>query len=121
MSTIPKFYQWPASALTGDDMSVLVALREATGKPITKLLSACVVHADMEAIKKRFPPKVKKMDKKIVKGIEEQDLSGITEIDDVDGGILQYVRRQMGCETVTLEVRRQAASFQRDMDKMQGW
>ena len=62
------------------------------------------------------------MNKKVVKGIEEQDLSGITAIDDeVDGGILQYVRRQMGCETVTLEVRREAAAFQREMDRMQGW
>jgi len=61
------------------------------------------------------------MDKKIVKGIEEQDLGDITAIDEVDGGILEYVRRQMGCETVTLEVRRQAALFQKEMDKMQWW
>lgn len=121
MSTIPKFYPWPASALTGDDMSVLVALREATGKPITKLLSACVVHANTEAIKKRFPPKIKKMNKKIVNEIEKQDLGDITAIDDVDGGILQYVRRQMHCETVTIEVRKQAALFQREMDRMNGW
>lgn len=100
-------------------MSVLVALREATGKPITKLLSACVVHANIEAIKKRFP--AKKMNKKVVKAIKEQDLENITQIDDVDGGILQYVRRQMGCETVTLEVRRQAARFQQEMDRMNGW
>ena len=49
---------------------------------------------------------------------EEQDLSNVTEI---DGGILQYVRRRMHCETVTLEVRREAAAFQREMDRMQGW
>ena len=61
------------------------------------------------------------MNKKIVKTIKEQDLEDITGIDDVDGGILQYVRRQMHCETVTLEVRRQAALFQREMDRMQGW
>ena len=100
-------------------MSVLVALRETTGKPITQMLSQCVMYADTEAIKKQFPHK--KMNKKVVKGIEEQDLSDITAIDDVDGGILQYVRRQMGCETVTLEVRRQAALFQKEMEMMQGW
>jgi hypothetical protein len=100
-------------------MAVLVALRETTGRPITQMLSQCVKYANTEAIKKQFPPK--KMDKKIVKGIEEQDLGDITEIDDVDGGILQYVRRQMHCETVTLEVRREAAAFQREMDRMSGW
>jgi len=61
------------------------------------------------------------MNKKVIKVIEEQDLGDITAIDDVDGGILQYVRRQMGCETVTLEVRRQAAAFEREMSRMQGW
>jgi predicted short-subunit dehydrogenase-like oxidoreductase (DUF2520 family) len=61
------------------------------------------------------------MDKKVVKAIKEQDLENITEIDDVDDGILQYVRRQMGCETVTLEVRRQAALFEREISRMQGW
>ena len=61
------------------------------------------------------------MKKKLLKAIEEQDLKDITGIDDVDGGILQYVRRQMHCETVTLEVRRQAALFQKEMDSMQGW
>ena len=120
MSGIGRGYAWPASGLTGDDMAVLVALRETTGKPITQMLSQCVMHADTEAIKKQFLHK--KMNKKVVKGIEEQDLSGITAIDDnVDDGILQYVRRQMGCETVTLEVRQQAAAFQREMDRMQGW
>lgn len=58
------------------------------------------------------------MSKKVVKTNEEQDTETITEI---DGGILEYVRERMHCETVTLEVRRQAAAFQRDMDKMQGW
>ena len=102
-------------------MSVLVALREATGKPITKLLSACVVHANIEAIKKRFP--AKKMNKKAIKSekdvaSEEEDIELITQI---DGGILEYVRDQMHCKTVTLEVRQQAALFQREMDRMQGW
>ena len=49
---------------------------------------------------------------------EEQDLSNVTEI---DGGILEYVRRQMHCKTVTREVRRQAAAFEREMNRMQGW
>ena len=49
---------------------------------------------------------------------EEQDMQNVTEI---DGGILQYVRRQMHCETVTQEVRRQAAAFEREMSRMQGW
>ena len=121
MSGIARGYVWPASGLTGNDMGILVALRETTGKPITTMLSQCVQYADTEAIKKRFPPKIKKMNKKIVNEIEKQDLGDITAIDDVDGGILQYVRRQMHCETVTLEVRKQAALFQREMDRMNGW
>ena len=58
------------------------------------------------------------MTRKVVKAPEEQDIQNITEI---DGGILEYVCERMHCKTVTLEVRRQAASFQRDMDRMQGW
>ena len=58
------------------------------------------------------------MNKKAVKTNEEEDVQSPTEI---DGGILEYVRERMHCDTVTLEVRRQAALFQRDMDKMQGW
>ena len=119
MSGIARGYVWPASGLTGDDMAVLVALRETTGKPIATMLSQCVQYADTEAIKKRFPHK--KMNNKIVKAIKKQDLENIAGIDDVDGGILQYVRRQMHCETVTLEVRQQAALFQKEMDSMQGW
>ena len=46
------------------------------------------------------------------------DLQNVTEI---DGGILQYVRRQMHCETVTPEVRRQAVAFEREMGMMSGW
>ena len=42
-------------------------------------------------------------------------------ITEIDGGILDYVRRQMHCETVTIEVRREAALFERDMSRMQGW
>ena len=47
-----------------------------------------------------------------------QDMQNVTQI---DGGILQYVRRRMHCETVTQEVRRQAAAFEREMSRMQGW
>ena len=60
MSGIARGYVWPASGLTGDDMAVLVALRETTGKPITTMLSQCVQHADTETIKKQFPHKIKK-------------------------------------------------------------
>ena len=49
---------------------------------------------------------------------EEQDSQNVTEI---DGGILEYVRERMHCRTVTREVRRQAAAFEREMDRMQGW
>ena len=49
---------------------------------------------------------------------EEQDMQNVTEI---DGGILEYVRERMHCKTVTREVRRQAALFQNEMDRMQGW
>ena len=48
----------------------------------------------------------------------EKDLLNITEI---DSGILQYVRERMHCKTVTQEVRRQAAAFEREMSRMQGW
>jgi len=58
------------------------------------------------------------MKKKVPNAPEEQDMQNVTEI---DGGILEYVRERMQCDTVTLEVRRQAAAFQRDMDRMQGW
>lgn len=59
------------------------------------------------------------MHNKVVKAPEEEpNLQDITEI---DGGILEYVRERMHCDTVTLEVRRQAALFQREMDRMQGW
>ena len=47
-----------------------------------------------------------------------QYLQNVTEI---DGGILEYVRERMHCRTVTREVRRQAAAFEREMDRMQGW
>ena len=46
------------------------------------------------------------------------DLSNVTQI---EGGILQYVRRRMGCETVTRDVLRQAVAFEREMSRMQGW
>ena len=47
-----------------------------------------------------------------------QDLGNVTEI---DGGILEYVRERMRCKTITAEVRRQAALFEREMNRMQGW
>ena len=46
------------------------------------------------------------------------DIDDVTEI---DGGIVEYVRERMHCKTVTREVRRQAALFQQEMDRMQGW
>ena len=49
---------------------------------------------------------------------EEQDMQNVTEI---DGGILEYVRERMHSKTVTREVRHQAALFQNEMDRMQGW
>ena len=49
---------------------------------------------------------------------EGQDLRNVTQIED---GILQYVRQQMHCETVTQEVRRQAVAFEREMSRMSGW
>ena len=50
--------------------------------------------------------------------LEERDFQNVTEI---DGGILEYVRERMHCRTVTREVRRQAALFQNEMNRMQGW
>lgn len=47
-----------------------------------------------------------------------RDIGNVTEI---DGGILEYVRECMNSRTITAEVRRQAALFQKDMDRMQGW
>jgi hypothetical protein len=42
ISGIKKGYPWPASGLTHVEMSVLVDVREATGKPITVLLKEAV-------------------------------------------------------------------------------
>ena len=36
-------YQWPASALTGHEMSILATWREKTGAPISHLLRQSVV------------------------------------------------------------------------------
>ena len=47
-----------------------------------------------------------------------RDIGNVTEI---DGGILDYVRERMKCRTITAEVRRQAALFQNEMNRMQGW
>ena len=46
---------------------------------------------------------------------------GLRNVTEVDGGILEYVRERMRCKTITAEVRRQAAAFEREMDTMQGW
>ena len=46
---------------------------------------------------------------------------GMRNVTEIDGGILEYVRERMHCRTVTREVRRQAAAFEREMDRMQGW
>ena len=58
--------------------------------------------------------------RKYIKAMENdesivQDLRNVTQIED---GILQYVRRQMGCETVTRQVMREAVAFEREMRSM---
>ena len=63
------------------------------------------------------------MNQKYIKGIETdesipQDMQNVTEI---DGGILEYVRERMHCEKVTQEVRREAAAFEREMNRQDGW
>jgi len=60
------------------------------------------------------------MTKKVVNA-EESATPEEQDITQIDGNILDYVRERMHCKTVTLEVRRQAALFQRDIDKMEGW
>ncbi len=50
--------------------------------------------------------------------LEGRDLNSVTSI---DGGILHYVRRRMGCETVTREVMREAVAFENEMSRMDGW
>lgn len=37
-----KGYQWPASAITSQEMEILANLRERTGKPITKLIRIAI-------------------------------------------------------------------------------
>lgn len=56
------------------------------------------------------------MNKKVVKP-EESATPEEQDITQIDGGILEYVRERMHSDKVTLEVRRQAAAFQRDMNK----
>jgi hypothetical protein len=68
-------------------------------------------------------PTKENRNQKYIKGVESdasipRDLRNVTE---VDGGIVNYVRRQMHCETVTRDVMRQAIAFEREMSKMQGW
>jgi len=38
-----KGYQWPASALTANEMRILAEMREKTGKPISVLLQQAVM------------------------------------------------------------------------------
>ena len=45
----------------------------------------------------------------------------MTDVTQIDGGILEYVRERMHCERVTREVARQAVAFEREMSRMQGW
>jgi len=54
-------------------------------------------------------------------GSDAPEERGIKNVTEIDGGILEYVREQMHCRAVTREVRRQAALFQNEMDRMQGW
>jgi len=49
--------------------------------------------------------------------IAHEDWPNVT----IDGEILHYVRRRMGCERVTREVYRQAVAFEREMSRMSGW
>lgn len=60
---------------------------------------------------------------KYIKGLESD--ASIPQVEgnvtQIEGGILQYVRRRMGCETVTREVVKQAVAFEREMSRMQGW
>jgi len=56
-------------------------------------------------------------------GIDEptmprEDLQNASEI---EGGILDYVCKRMGCEHVTREVVREAVAFEKEMSRMQGW
>ena len=70
-----------------------------------------------------YPTKYEK-NRKYIKaaGIDEpatpRDLQNVTKI---DGGIVDYVRQRMGFERVTREVIRQAAAFENEMSRMQGW
>jgi len=40
---VRKGYQWPASALTVNEMRILAEMREKTGKPISVLLQQAVI------------------------------------------------------------------------------
>ena len=40
---VRKGYQWPASALTSNEMQILAEMREKTGMPITVLLKRAVM------------------------------------------------------------------------------
>ena len=40
---VRKGYPWPASALTSNEMRILVELRDKTGQPITTILRQAVI------------------------------------------------------------------------------
>lgn len=50
--------------------------------------------------------------------IPREDMTNVSEI---DGGILNYVRERMHAKTITPEVRQRAVAFEREMSRMQGW
>jgi len=45
---VKKGYPWPASALTSNEMRILVELRDKTGKPISVLLRQAVIAFETE-------------------------------------------------------------------------
>lgn len=68
-------------------------------------------------------PSEYKKEVRYIKGMETdesipRDLRNVTHI---DGGIIDYVKRRMGCETVTRQVMREAVAFEREMSRMNGW
>jgi len=56
-------------------------------------------------------------------GIDEPAMprEDMTDVSEIEGGILNYVRQRMGCEHVTQEVVREAVAFEKEMSRMQGW
>ena len=70
-------------------------------------------------------PTIEGRNQKYIKavGIDEPTTprENMTDVTQIDGGILHYVRRRMGCERITREVVRQAVAFEREMSRMSGW